>query len=139
MTSTPDSFKKDLEKDSIKINLKNSITDSNDESLNTFEKKQLSFRESNQKKNIFHILWYGLEGVETKGITPVRPEEQTDTSFWNTFFMWLSTTNGIAGLSTGFLAIYYGLSFSSIILIIIFFGFVSCVPVSVFAVFNTGF
>ena len=91
-----------------------------------------------KKRNIFEILWYGLEGVETKGISPVTPEEQNDTSIWNTFFMWLSTTNGIAGLSTGFLAIYYGLSYSSIILIIVFFGFISCIPVAFLATFNTG-
>lgn len=138
MSASKDFYTKDLEKESINIEFQGSVSDSNTNSLTTFEKNQLSFKKSQKKKNIFQFLWYGLEGVETKGITPVKPEEQTDTSVWNTFFMFLSTTNGIAGLSTGFLAIYYGLSYSSIILIIIFFGFVSCIPVAVFAVFNTG-
>ncbi|XBW36029.1 hypothetical protein QEN19_001604 [Hanseniaspora menglaensis] len=122
-------YQKDLEKLDIECSEIHTINSSEQTSLAAVE---------NKKRNIFEILWYGIEGVESKGITPILKEEQTDVSFWNTFFMWLSTTNGIAGLSTGFLAIYYGLSFSSIILIIVFFGFISCIPVCFFAVFNTG-
>ncbi|XBW36028.1 hypothetical protein QEN19_001603 [Hanseniaspora menglaensis] len=94
--------------------------------------------DENKSRNIFEILWFGIQGVETNGIAPITREEQTDVSFWNTFFMWFSTNIGISGLSTGFLAIYYGLSYSSIILIIVFFGFLSCLPVGYFATFNTG-
>lgn len=118
----------DLEKTAINLDILEPESDNNS-SL----KKQ---RQTN--KNIFKLLWDGFEGVETKGIAPVLEEEQTDVSFWNTFFMWFSTNIGISGLSTGFLAIYYGLSYSSIILIIIFFGFISCLSVGYFATFSTG-
>ena len=123
------SFNEDIEKISAIIDAdRTSQVSSTTSSSVTVEKS----------RNIFKILWYGIEGVETKGIAPVTPEEQTDVSFWNTFFMWFSTNIGISGLSTGFLAIYYGLSYSSIILIIVFFGFISCIPVGYFATFNTG-
>ena len=119
------SFNEDIEKVSSSIELDNT-TSSSPENV------------PQKKKNFLEMLWYGIENVETKGIAPVLEEEQNDTSFWNTFFMWFSTNIGISGLSTGFLAIYYGLSFSSIILIIVFFGFLSCLPVGYFATFNTG-
>lgn len=101
-------------------------------------KSEISTTVTQSRKNVFATLWYGINGVETNGIAPITREEQTDVSFWNTFFMWFSTNIGISGLSTGFLAIYYGLSYSSIILIIVFFGFLSCLPVGYFATFNTG-
>ena len=125
-TSYPKLSKEDIEKQTAIIE----ATETSDNEI-----ASVSIKKS---RNIFKILWYGIEGVETKGIAPVTLEEQTDVSFWNTFFMWFSTNIGISGLSTGFLAIYYGLSYSSIILIIVFFGFISCIPVAFFSTFNTG-
>ena len=57
-------------------------------------------------KGIFRILWNGFKGVKTKEILPVLEEEEIDTSFWNTFFMWFSTNIGISGLSARGLASY---------------------------------
>ncbi|KAF8645588.1 hypothetical protein AX16_007722 [Volvariella volvacea WC 439] len=76
-------------------------------------------------------------GVETRGITPVPPEERTDQRLYQMFFVWFSANFNILAFSTGSAGpVFFSLGIKQSLIVLLVVDAIACIIPAYFAVFG---
>ncbi|KAH9884386.1 permease for cytosine/purines, uracil, thiamine, allantoin-domain-containing protein [Xylariomycetidae sp. FL2044] len=77
-------------------------------------------------------------GIETRGITPVPPEEKTDKRFINVFFVWFTMSTNLLPIITGMVGTFsFGLGLRDCSLLILFFSLLCTIFPAYFSTFGS--